>query len=85
MKLTATAFRTQLFPALELAAKGDPVFITHKGRMFRVKEETKKTRLERIDEITPLPGCVFAEADRNPHDSPWDEQAWQSRWQSGTK
>ena len=78
MKLTATSFRSQLFPTLDAAAQGGDVLITHKGRTFRMIEERAKSRLERIDEIAPL--ISFPSGDSGSVKSPWDESAWLDKW-----
>ena len=78
MKLTATSFRSQLFPTLDAAAQGGDVLITHKGRTFRMIEEKAKSRLERIDEIAPL--ISLPSGDSGSMESPWDESAWLEKW-----
>jgi antitoxin (DNA-binding transcriptional repressor) of toxin-antitoxin stability system len=76
MNLTATDFRQKLFSALEAAAKGEGVVITHKNRTFRLHAENTATWLEQVANRPRPAGIKFVE----PVESPWNEEAWLDKW-----
>jgi prevent-host-death family protein len=52
MEVSITQFRRELFELVGLAMKGEPVFITHKGKRFRIVPENQPA--DRFNRITAL-------------------------------
>jgi antitoxin (DNA-binding transcriptional repressor) of toxin-antitoxin stability system len=48
MKCTATQLRKELFTALDKAANGEPLEVTHKGTTFRIVPEPTGSKLSRL-------------------------------------
>ncbi|HXP11598.1 MAG TPA: type II toxin-antitoxin system prevent-host-death family antitoxin [Acidobacteriaceae bacterium] len=48
MKCTATQLRKELFTALDKAATGEPLEVTHKGTTFRIVPEQSGSKLSRM-------------------------------------
>lgn len=77
MELSITEFRRNLFSVVQKAIDGADVWITHKGRRFRIVPESAPSKLSRI---TPMdivaPGVDLA-------DDSWKQKQmgeWEQKW-----
>jgi prevent-host-death family protein len=52
MEASISQFRRDLFNLVELAFSGEPVYVTHKGKRFRIVPDVKPG--ERLSKLTPL-------------------------------
>ncbi|HEX4311737.1 MAG TPA: type II toxin-antitoxin system prevent-host-death family antitoxin [Acidobacteriaceae bacterium] len=77
MEVPISQFRRDLFQLVEKSAQGEPLFITHRGRRFRVVPETPAPT--GTDALTPL-------AIVNPNGPALDDPAWKDQmireWES---
>jgi prevent-host-death family protein len=67
MEVTISQFRRDLFQLIEKAAQGEPLYVTHRGRRFRIVPETPART--GLDALTPLQIV-------NPKASDLDDPAW---------
>jgi prevent-host-death family protein len=79
MDIPISQFRRDLFRLVERSAEGEPVYITHRGRRFRVvPDEPARTGLEAL---TPL--VIVNPTGPDLEDSGWKEdmiREWESDW-----
>jgi hypothetical protein len=79
METSISRFRRDLFNLVELALSGEPIYVTHKGKRFRIVPDVKPG--ERLSKLTPLQiiNPQFGELE----DAVMKEemaQAWENDW-----
>lgn len=79
MKKGVTQFRKELFQLADLALKGEPVQFVHRGVVFTVTPETRKSKLDKlIGQPVMAPGADLGEAGKELLAEM--EQSWQEDW-----
>lgn len=79
MEVTISQFRRDLFQLVERSAQGEPLYVTHRGRRFRVVPETPPPT--GLDSLTPLQIVNPNAPDLD--DPGWKEEMireWESDW-----
>lgn len=79
MDVSISEFRRNLFHLVEKASQGEPLYVIHRGRRFRIAPDQPSVRS--LAALTPLPLV-------NPHapdldDPSWKEEMireWESDW-----
>jgi prevent-host-death family protein len=80
MEVSITQFRRNLFALVNQAMEGAEVWVTHKGRRFRVAPDDSQP-FDRLTRITPLE--VINPDGPGVEDESWKEEmrlAWESDW-----
>ena len=83
MEVSITQFRRNIFDLVNQAMDGEEVWVTHKGRRFKVVPEMKHSR--RLSRITPL--AIINPANKAASTKPSDRslqeemvRAWERDW-----
>jgi prevent-host-death family protein len=80
MRCTATQLRKELFTALDKAATGEPLEVTHKGTTFRIVPEqtgSKLSRMKRRHALLVPPESII---DSDPELLAEMEAEWEEDW-----
>jgi antitoxin (DNA-binding transcriptional repressor) of toxin-antitoxin stability system len=81
MKCTATVLRKTLFTALDKAAAGEPVEVTHKGTTFRIVPEPTGSKLSRLVPRDTLLVDADSIANSDPELLAEMEAEWEKDWE----
>jgi prevent-host-death family protein len=79
MEVTATQFRRDLFRLMDKATQGEPVYVTHRSRRFRITPE--EPNLRSLDALSSMQ-IVNSEAP-DLDDPAWKEEMvreWEEDW-----
>jgi prevent-host-death family protein len=77
MQFSITEFRRNIFSVVQKAMEGDEVWVSHKGRRFRIVPENASSKLSRI---TPM-DIIAPDVDLE--DDSWKEETvreWEQKW-----
>jgi prevent-host-death family protein len=80
VEVTISQFRRDLFQLVEKATQGEPLYVTHRGRRFRIVPETPART--GLDALTPLQIVNPKAPDLD--DPGWKEEMireWESDWE----
>jgi prevent-host-death family protein len=77
MEVTITQFRKQLFTLVERAMQGTEVWVTHKGRRFKLTPDEQQP-VSKLDRLTPMK-IINVDV---PESRLWEEmsKAWEKDW-----
>ncbi len=81
MEVTITQFRRQIFQLVNQAMDGTEVWVTHKGRRFKITPDTKP--VSKLDRLTPCDFINFDVPDPEKDGSLLKEmtEAWEKDWE----
>lgn len=79
MEVSITQFRREMFDLVNQAMDGAEVWVTHKGRRFRIVPEGKP--VNKLDRITPMK-IALVDLHKAPSMLPEMELEWEKDWET---